>query len=146
MIIVFSLGMLLYELLALEMPFNDLKIFEVPNAITRGDKPKLPELGDEYSPLIDIHNDCIQLDPSLRPSTKDLASKIKDADLVLSAVPGFLGFETLKNIILQRKNTVDISFFPENALELNQLALENNVTSQFQHMHMPPLFEEIISD
>ena len=76
MIIVFSLGMLLYELLALEMPFNDLKIFEVPNAITRGDKQKLPELGDEYSPLIDIHNDCIQLDPSLRPSTKDLASKI----------------------------------------------------------------------
>ena len=61
--------------------------------------------------------------------TKDLASKIKDADLVLSAVPGFLGFETLKNIILQRKNTVDISFFPENALELNQLALENNVTA-----------------
>ena len=43
--------------------------------------------------------------------TKDLASKIKDADVVLSAVPGFLGFETLKNIILQGKNTVDISFF-----------------------------------
>ena len=61
--------------------------------------------------------------------TKDLVSKIKNADLVLSAVPGFLGFETLKNIILQRKNTVDISFFPENALELNQLALENNVTA-----------------
>ena len=61
--------------------------------------------------------------------TKDLALKIKDADLVLSAVPGFLGFETLKNIILQRKNTIDISFFPENALELNQLALENNVTA-----------------
>ena len=61
--------------------------------------------------------------------TKDLASKIKDADVVLSAVPGFLGFETLKNIILQGKNTVDISFFPENALELNQLALENNVTA-----------------
>ena len=60
---------------------------------------------------------------------KDLASKIKDADLVLSAVPGFLGFETLKKIILQGKNTVDISFFPENALELNQLALENNVTA-----------------
>ena len=61
--------------------------------------------------------------------TKDLALKIKDADLVLSAVPGFLGFETLKKIILQGKNTVDISFFPENALELNQLALENNVTA-----------------
>ena len=77
----------------------------------------------------------VEKEPSLKTEildvtdTKDLASKIKDADLVLSAVPGFLGFETLKNIILQRKNTVDISFFPENALELNQLALENNVTA-----------------
>ena len=77
----------------------------------------------------------VEKEPSLKTEildvtdTKDLASKIKDADLVLSAVPGFLGFETLKNIILQRKNTIDISFFPENALELNQLALENNVTA-----------------
>ena len=77
----------------------------------------------------------VEKEPSLKTEildvtdTKDLASKIKDADLVLSAVPGFLGFETLKKIILQGKNTVDISFFPENALELNQLALENNVTA-----------------
>ena len=77
----------------------------------------------------------VEKEPSLKTEildvtdTKDLALKIKDADLVLSAVPGFLGFETLKNIILQRKNTIDISFFPENALELNQLALENNVTA-----------------
>lgn len=77
----------------------------------------------------------VEKEPSLKTEildvkdTKDLALKIKDADLVLSAVPGFLGFETLKKIILQGKNTVDISFFPENALELNQLALENNVTA-----------------
>lgn len=83
----------------------------------------------------DVLSRVVEKEPSLKTEildvtdTKDLASKIKDADLVLSAVPGFLGFETLKNIILQRKNTIDISFFPENALELNQLALENNVTA-----------------
>ncbi len=60
---------------------------------------------------------------------KSLELKIKDADLVLSAVPGFLGFETLRNIILLGKNTVDISFFPENALELDKLAKEKNVTA-----------------
>lgn len=60
---------------------------------------------------------------------KYLSDHIKDADLVLSAVPGFLGFETLKNIIQFKKNVVDISFFPENALDLNKLAKENNVTA-----------------
>jgi len=83
----------------------------------------------------DVLSRVVEKEPSLKTEildvtdTNDLALKIKDADLVLSAVPGFLGFETLKNIILQRKNTIDISFFPENALELNQLALENNVTA-----------------
>ena len=54
---------------------------------------------------------------------------IKDADIVLLAVPGFLGFKALKNIILNRKNVVDISFSPEDTLSLNQLAKENNVTA-----------------
>tara|TARA_Y100000994_G_C15702787_1_gene445922 strand:- start:4888 stop:6006 length:1119 start_codon:yes stop_codon:yes gene_type:complete len=58
---------------------------------------------------------------------KDLTHLIKDYDLIISAVPGFLGFETLKTIIENKKNVVDISFFPENALELNKLAITNNV-------------------
>jgi lysine 6-dehydrogenase len=44
------------------------------------------------------------------------------ADLVVSAVPGHLGFSTLKKIIEVRKNVVDISFFPEDPFELDQLA------------------------
>ena len=54
---------------------------------------------------------------------------IKPFDLVVCAVPGFLGFQTLKSIIEARKNVIDISFFPENALELNELAKKNNVTA-----------------
>ena len=50
-------------------------------------------------------------------------------ELIVSAVPGFMGFEVLKNIIQNKKNVVDISFFPENALDLNKLAEENNVTA-----------------
>ena len=52
-----------------------------------------------------------------------------NADLVVSAVPGFMGFECLKNLIDLKKNVVDISFFPEDAFELNQLALDHNVTA-----------------
>lgn len=50
-------------------------------------------------------------------------------DLVICAVPGFLGFQTLKTIIGTGKNVVDISFFPENSLELDALAKEKDVTA-----------------
>ncbi|MBM77424.1 MAG: saccharopine dehydrogenase [Crocinitomicaceae bacterium] len=59
----------------------------------------------------------------------NLTLTIKKHDLVVSAVPGFLGFKTLKNIIEAKMNVIDISFFPENSLELNELAKQNNVTA-----------------
>lgn len=58
-----------------------------------------------------------------------LQSMIKEQDLVVCAVPGFLGFRTLKAIIEAEKNVVDISFFPENSLELDALAKQKNVTA-----------------
>ena len=57
----------------------------------------------------------------------ELVNNIKHFDLVISAVPGFMGFNTLKTIIEEKKNVVDISFFPENCLELKDLAIKNNV-------------------
>lgn len=60
---------------------------------------------------------------------EQLKQTLQPFDLVVCAVPGFLGFETLKTIIEAKKNVVDISFFPENALELNDLATQNNVTA-----------------
>ncbi len=60
---------------------------------------------------------------------KIMQSTIKEQDLVINAVPGFLGFETLKSIIEAGMNVVDIAFFPENSLELDALAKEHNVTA-----------------
>ena len=54
---------------------------------------------------------------------------LKEFDLVISAVPGFMGYRTLEAIIKAKKNVVDISFFPENALELDSLAKEKDVTA-----------------
>ena len=56
-------------------------------------------------------------------------SMLKGFDFVISAVPGFMGYLTLEAIINAKKNVVDISFFPENALELDELAKENHVTA-----------------
>jgi len=44
-------------------------------------------------------------------------------------VPGFMGYHTLKAVIEAGKNVVDISFFPEDALQLDSLAKEKNVTA-----------------
>ncbi len=50
-------------------------------------------------------------------------------DFIICAVPGFMGYHTLKAIIEAGKNVVDISFFPEDALQLDALAKEKNVTA-----------------
>ncbi|MDP1621071.1 MAG: saccharopine dehydrogenase C-terminal domain-containing protein [Bacteroidales bacterium] len=50
-------------------------------------------------------------------------------DMVINAVPGFMGFQTLKAIIGAGKNVVDIAFFIEDPFELDELARLNNVTA-----------------
>jgi len=67
-----------------------------------------------------------QLDVNNKMELQDI---IKKHDLVINAVPGFLGFETLKNIIDAGMNVIDIAFFPENSLELDALAKEKNITA-----------------
>ena len=68
----------------------------------------------------------LQLDAT---NKKELQRTIKKHDLVINAVPGFLGFETLKAIIEADMNVIDIAFFPENSLELDALAKEHQVTA-----------------
>lgn len=58
-----------------------------------------------------------------------LAQCIAPYDLVILAVPGHMGFETLRFIIEQGKDVVDISFFPENPLALDKIAKDKNVTA-----------------
>ncbi len=59
----------------------------------------------------------------------EIGLAVRDADLVVCAVPGHMGFRTLKTIIENRKDVVDISFFAEDAFELDELARRNNVTA-----------------
>lgn len=50
-------------------------------------------------------------------------------DIVVTAVPGFMGYKTLEAVINAGKNVVDISFFPEDAIQLDELAKEKKVTA-----------------
>ena len=60
-------------------------------------------------------------------NTNSVKSVIKDFDLVIGAVPGFMGYQTMKAVIESGKNMVDISFMPEDFLELDGLAKKHKV-------------------
>ncbi len=74
-------------------------------------------------------------DPKIKVAANDLsdhrqyADFLSTFDIVVTAVPGFMGFKTLEAVIEAGKNVVDISFFPEDALQLNELAKKKNVTA-----------------
>ncbi len=71
----------------------------------------------------------------VRPRVTDLGDPesvrrvVADADLVICAVPGFMGFNTLKTVIESGKNVVDISFFAEDAFDLDTLAKQQKVVA-----------------
>lgn len=54
---------------------------------------------------------------------------VSQADMAINAVPGFMGFATLKTIIEAGKDVVDIAFFPENPFALDDLAKEKGITA-----------------
>lgn len=58
---------------------------------------------------------------------KAVRAASEDADLVVCAVPGFLGFQTLATLLEVGKNVVDISFMPEDVLQLSDLARDRGV-------------------
>ena len=60
---------------------------------------------------------------------ESIAAPIADSDLVVCAVPGFMGFGTLDQVIQAGKDVVDISFFAEEAFLLDGLAKANDVTA-----------------
>ncbi|MCF7857983.1 MAG: saccharopine dehydrogenase NADP-binding domain-containing protein [Candidatus Cloacimonetes bacterium] len=62
-------------------------------------------------------------------SKENIKNLIIDADLVVSAVPGFMGFQTLQTVISESRDVVDISFFPEDCFELDELAGQKGVTA-----------------
>ena len=88
---------------------------------------------------IDINDNSLNIlqkkNPAIKTVQQDLGDHtnypelLRPFDFVVSAVPGFMGFKTVEAVILSKKNIVDISFFPENALELDKLAKENNITA-----------------
>ena len=60
---------------------------------------------------------------------EDVRGLVAGFDLVLSAVPGFMGFRTLRAVLEAGKCVVDIAFFPEDPFALDSLAKAQGVTA-----------------
>lgn len=60
---------------------------------------------------------------------KNVHEIVKDFDFVINAVPGSLGFKTLRYIIEAGKDVVDIAFYENDPFELDTLAKEKNITA-----------------
>ena len=86
---------------------------------------------------IDISEHSLQLLTQKNDAIKTIKANLSDCDnynkllsgfdFIVCAVPGFMGYKTLEAVIRSKKNVVDISFFPEDPLQLDVLAKENEV-------------------
>ncbi len=79
--------------------------------------------------------EALKSEPPVRTVRADLSKPesinqvVRDADFVISAVPGQLGFQVLKSILEAKKSVVDIAFFPEDPFLLDGLAKRNGVAA-----------------
>ncbi len=82
------------------------------------------EVLDKLTQDYDLQGICADLsNPNI---IKDI---VKDFDLVIGALPSFMGYKSLEAVIEAGKNMVDISYYEGDALSLDELAKEKGVTA-----------------
>lgn len=89
--------------------------------------------------VVDVNLEALQRIVGRNPAIQAQVADLRDVevlhkciaphDYVVSAVPGGMGFATLTSLLEAGKNVVDISFFPENSLDLQPLAKAKGVTA-----------------
>jgi len=72
--------------------------------------------------LNNVDNDQIHKIQADLSDKDELKALVNDYDIILNAVPGSIGFQTLKWCIEKGKDVVDIAFYPEDPFDLSELA------------------------
>ena len=107
-----------------KVTLTDVSPGALDKAVRRGTGSKNESINDPDRPSARIETRVLDV-----TDTRVLRDTVTSFDLVVSAVPGALGFRTLRTVIEAGRDIVDISFFRENALDLNDLAVKNGVTA-----------------
>ena len=86
------------------------------------------DVSEQNLRLLKERNSSVQIQQTDLRHYDSYVKWLADFDIVVTAVPGFIGFDVLKTVIDCGKNVADISFFHEDALQLDKLAREKDVT------------------
>lgn len=78
--------------------------------------------------LLEERNSNIQTKQTDLGKYEDYIHLFTPFEIIVTAVPGFMGYKTLESVINCGKDVVDISFFPEDVFQLNTRAKEQGVT------------------
>eukprot|EP00005_Dracoamoeba_jomungandri_P001560 CAMPEP_0174262226 /NCGR_PEP_ID=MMETSP0439-20130205/12851_1 /TAXON_ID=0 /ORGANISM="Stereomyxa ramosa, Strain Chinc5" /LENGTH=556 /DNA_ID=CAMNT_0015346901 /DNA_START=15 /DNA_END=1685 /DNA_ORIENTATION=- len=66
---VYSFGIIVYELITLKRPYEDTPYYLVDTLVLKGQRPPIDkDLYEYYGPLINLFNDCTELNPDDRPT------------------------------------------------------------------------------
>jgi len=67
---IWSIGMIVYELMTLQRPYSHASIFQLAQLVVKGELPPLAETERiRYKDIIPLWEKCVKTDPLLRPST-----------------------------------------------------------------------------
>mmetsp|Transcript_8043 Transcript_8043/g.24907 ORF Transcript_8043/g.24907 Transcript_8043/m.24907 type:complete len:539 (-) Transcript_8043:208-1824(-) len=80
---IYSFGMIIYELMTLQTPFDNLPPFKVSECIIKGERPGLPRLSPKYQPVLLLHRKCTEYDPTARPTLLQLRQTITQGLLAM---------------------------------------------------------------
>ena len=102
-------------------------------------RPMAIDLANDYEVTIaDISKENLDLIPDQPRITKlqmdlsvpeKVSELVRNYDMAVNATPGFMGFQTLEAVINAGRNVIDIAFFPEDPMKLDELARQRGVVA-----------------
>ena len=78
---IYSLGMLLYEMISLQIPFEKESQFTLPDRVAKGLQPRIPDHHINlpgYAQLIQLHRQCIAIRPQDRPPLTSIQRELSE--------------------------------------------------------------------
>ena len=75
---VYSFGILLYEILTREIPYSNMKTYEIFDFVLAGGRPEITESQCPFRYLVNLANLCWQSNPKKRPNFAQISNKLVD--------------------------------------------------------------------
>jgi hypothetical protein len=73
---VWSWAMVMYEIMSLKRPFEDVNMFHIKDVTLKGAISLSEELENKYKPLMPLWRMCLQLEPSERPNVNAVKEQL----------------------------------------------------------------------